>query len=364
MKRLLHVGLTVLTVFAFVRCDNNEVEDPFQSELKQGAYVVNFGNYGSGGASISKYDYLTGTLTNFYNEEQNGGREFLSNIQYAYPYNDSVFLIGNAPDQIITLNPLMVQSRNGLTDQIANPRFCVAIGDYLYISCWGLNPDYNKMPASYIAKYKIGGNTIERTFDLPGGPEGMEIANGKLFIALNYKDSIAVFDLNSEQFSYIETPAVSSYFLKDLKGNLYVTLVSTFNNYSTQTGLGYINTVNNKLESIYNLDNVSSSYGSVMAANANFTHIFVTTSAYDANWNLTGAVADFNVVSKLFNTNNFVDNVSGISGVSVNAFDNNVYVFSAQSVTGAGTMHIYSSAGEKSNSLSVGAFPVGSFFIE
>jgi hypothetical protein len=363
MKKLAFI-LILFSVFAFVACNNNEIDDPFPSELIEGCYVVNYGNYGSGGASISKYDYNTGEMTNFYNEKQNGGKEFLSNIQYAYPYKDSVFLIGNSVDQLITMNPLLVQSKNGVTDQLNNPRFCVASGDYLYISCLGANPDWSKFPGSYVAKFNIKNNKVEKTISLPGGPEGMEVASGKLFVALNYKDSIGVIDLKTETVSYIATPAVTSYFVKDKSENLYVALVSTYSNFSTETGLGYINTKTGKLESIYKIDNVSSNYGSVMQANEDFTKIYVITSAYDANWNLTGAVAEFNVGSKTFNPNKLVSGISGVSGIAINPYDDNVYVFSAPSVTGAGQMQIYSSSGSLVKSHAVGAFPVGAFFLE
>lgn len=357
-------SLILLMLVALVSCYEREYIDQFPSELIEGCYVVNYGNYGSGGASISKYDYNTGVMINFYDQNQNGGRELLSNIQYAYPYNDSIYLIGNSTDQLITLNPLLVQSKNGVTDQLSNPRFSVASGDYLYISCLGANPDWREMPGSYIAKFNIKTNKVEKTIKLPGGPEGMEIANGKLFAALNYKDSIGLIDLKTETVSYIATPAVTSYFVKDKSENLYVTLVSTFNNFSAETGLGYINTKTNKLESTYKKDNISTSYGSVIQANSNFTKIYVITSAYDTNWNLTGAIAEFNVASKSFNTNSLVSGISGVSGIAVNPHDDNVYVFSAPSVTGAGLMQIYSPSGTSIKSHAVGAFPIGAFFLE
>jgi hypothetical protein len=365
MKRLaLSFVLILFSLVLFVGCDNNEIEDQFPSELVEGCYVVNYGNYGKGGASISKYDYQNDVMTNFYDQNQNGGRELLSNIQQAYFYNDSVYLIGNSADQLITMNPLLKQTKNGVSEQLANPRFCVASGDYLYVSCLGANPDWSKFPNSYIAKFNIKSNKVEKTIKLPGGPEGMEVANGKLFVALNYKDSIGVIDLKTEQVSYIATPAVTSYFVKDKSENLYVTLVSTYNNFSKETGLGYINTKIGKLESTYKTENVSSGYGSVIQANSAFTKIYVITSAYDANWNLTGAVAEFNVASKSFNTKSLVSGISGVSGIAVNPNDDNVYVFSAPSVTGAGKMEIFSSSGSLVKSYAVGAYPIGAFFLE
>ncbi|MCF6185796.1 MAG: MMPL family transporter, partial [Bacteroidales bacterium] len=203
MKKLINYFAMLLVVTAvFTSCNKNETpEDPFPSDLIEGCYIVNYGSFGKGGASISKYDFDKDEMNNFYYKSQNGGNELLSNIQYALPYNDSIFLIGNASDQLITVNPFMEQSLNGVIDKIENPRFCIADGDYLYISCLGANPDWVTMSDSYILKYNIITRKVEKKYMIPGGPEGLAITNGKLYVALNYKNSIAIIDLTTEDIS-------------------------------------------------------------------------------------------------------------------------------------------------------------------
>lgn len=365
MKKKINYLIMLLFVSAvFTSCKETKIEDPFPSAEIQGCYVVNYGSFGKGGASISKFDYNDEKITNFYYKSKNGGNELLSNIQYIYHYNDSVFMIGNTPDQLITVNPLFEQSLNGVGDKIDNPRFCVADENYLYISCWGVNPDWNKMPDSYIVKYNIRTRIVERQIALPGGPEGLEIANGKLYVALNFKDSVAVVTLASAKISYIKTPAVSSYFVKDKSNNLYITQISTYTKPSTETGIGYINTSTDKLDATYKLSGVSSSYGSVIQANSNFSKIYVVTAAYDANWNLTGAVSVFDVAEKKFEDNPFASDISGISGLAVNPKNSDVYVFASQSTTGVGLMKIYNSGGDFVKDIEVGASPNGAMFLE
>lgn len=356
---LLFFALSVLS-----SCDKNDEPDPYPSEQVKGCYVVNYGNYGKGGASISKYNYTTATMTNSYYKTQNAGLELLSNIQYAYNVNDDIFLLGNSPDQVITVDPLFVQAKNGVTDQIAKPRACVANGDYLYISCWGTNPDWSAMADTYIAKYNMKTRTVEKKISLPGGPEGVEIANGKLYAALNYKKTVAVVNLSTDAVSYITTPAVSSYFFKDKSNNLYVTFVSTYSSPSQSTGLGYINTSSDKLETTYALANVSTEYSSVIAANNDKSKIYVVTSAYDANWNLSGSVSVFDVATKTFPAQNLISNISGPKGLTVNPEDGNIYLFTGESTTGAGLMKIYKSSGEFVKQESVGASPSMAIFLE
>ncbi|MBN1821469.1 MAG: hypothetical protein JW833_12165 [Prolixibacteraceae bacterium] len=363
MKRISYLSVFIFLLVIFNSCNDELFEDPYPSELVKGFYVVNYGNYGSGGASISKFDYETGSMSNFYYKSQNGGIELLSNIQQAYFYNDSVFLIAHEPDQLITVNPLFEQTQNAVSENIAKPRFCIASGAYLYISCWGENPDWSLMPDSYIAKFNIHSGTVESTIPLPGGPEGLEVVGNNLYAALNYKDSVAVINLTSNQVSYIETPAVTSYFVKDNSNNLYVTLVSTYADFSNETGIGYINTSTNLLEESYSIRNVSSGYGTIISKNADASKIYLITSSYDELWNLTGAVSEFDMASKTFASENLINDISGISGLAVNPIDDNIYVFAAESVTGIGLMKIFSASGEFIDEHEVGAAPVGGLFL-
>lgn len=355
--------LLFFVLVALSSCKKEKTPDLYPSALIKGCYLVNSGNFGGGGASISKYDYDKDELTNFYYQNQNSGNELLSFIQYEYTYNDQVFLIGNVPDQIITVDPLFEQTKNGVTDRIVNPRACAASGDYLYVSCLGENPDWSVMPDSYIAKYNIKTQTVEGTISLPGGPEGVEVSNGKLYAALNYKDSVAVIDLSKDAVSYIATPAVTSYFLKDNSGNLYVSLVSTWSDPSNDTGLGYINTTTDQLVT-YPLANVSSEYASVMAASNDMSKIYVITTTTDANWNTTGAVSVFDVATKSFASKNLITGISGAKGLAVNPSNDDLYVFSGESVTGAGLMKIYNSTGELQGQKTVGASPTRAIFLE
>lgn len=359
MKNL-SFAFIAFVLLSLVSCNEDE-PDLYPSELVKGAYIINYGGkYGEGGASVSRYDYDKNVFTNAYYQTQNDGFELLSNIQYAYEYKDSVYLIGNAPDQIIVTNPLFFQSKNGITNQIANPRYCVAEGNYLYISCWGSDVDYVKMPDSYIAKMNVTNNTVESIIELPGGPEGLAIAKGKLYAALNYRDSIAVISLtNNAIISYIPTPTQSSYFVEDENENLYVTLISYYD-YSN-TGLGFINTSTDKLEENFKLSGVSPNYASVASFNNDYSKIYVLSTQYDEFWNLSGAISVLNVATGTYS--DFVTNISGPSGVSVNPNDNKVYLFSYASLSESGSMKIYNEQGELENEFATGLSPLMSIYI-
>ena len=363
MKKFLSYFAVLFFVLTMLSsCDKNDEPNPYSSDKVKGCYIVNYGNFKKGGASISKYDYTTGTMTNNYYKAQNNGLELLSNIQYIYKYNDQIFMTGNAPDQLITVDPLFVQTKNGVTDKFENPRSCVGNGDYLYVSCWGASPDYKAN--SYIAKYNIKTRTVEKKISLPGGAEGLEIANGKLYAALNYKKAVAVINLSTEAVSYIETPAVTSYFVKDKSNNLFVSLVSTWSDYSATTGLGYINTSSDKLETTYPLANVSFEYASIMTMNNDQSKLYVVNGDYDSSWTFTGSISVFDVATKKFADKSLISDIKGIKGLNINPKDGNLYLFIGESVTGAGLLKIYKPTGEFVKQESVGASPAMAIFLD
>jgi hypothetical protein len=322
----------------FVSCnDDDDIQEPIEPTV---SYIINYGDYTGAKSTVTSFSKETDEVsTDFY--ENVNGVAMVSNVQHAFSYNNKIYFLGNSSDQIFWVDgETFEQTENAITQDIVKPRFGVGNGNYLYVSCWGGNI-WADETTSYIAKINLTTKTVEKKIAIPGGPEGLAIAKNKLFAALNYKDSVAVVDLTSDAISYIETPAVTSYFVKDKSDNLYVSLVSTYSDFSDKTGIGYINTTSNKLVATYDLTGVSTSYVNIMAANNDFTKIYVVKEG--ANWGDPGAVASFDVASKSFDTGNFIEGIAGLNGVAY--YNDNVFCFVAESVTGNGKAKTYSANG-------------------
>lgn len=334
--------LLAFTAFTFVSCDDDDNNDSNPTG-KVGKYIINYGSYSGDKSTVSVYDTEEDTVINGHYKTVNKV-DMISNSAYTYNYNNKIYFMGNNADQIFFVDEdSFEQTHNGIAgNDIIKPRYCVGNGDYLYVSCWG-GDVWTDVTLSYLAKINIKTNTVEKKITLHGGPEALAIANNKLYAALNYKDSVAVMDLNSETFTYIPTPAVSTELLKDKNDNLYVSLISSYSMPSDKTGLGYINTTTDKLDAVYELDGISSAYVNIMSPNKDFSKIYVMTSAYDADWNLSGALATFDVASKTFDTEMFVEGVSAMNGVAVD--EDNVLIFISEGVTGNGLVKKYKSDG-------------------
>ncbi|MCW0481560.1 DUF5074 domain-containing protein [Gaoshiqia sediminis] len=362
MKKLFRLlPFLFLSAALFSSCSDDDDNELYPSELTKGAYVLNYGGYEQNTSSITKYNYEEDELTAFYYQQQNGGERIGSAPQYIYEYEDRLYLMNNNPDRVVVTDPLFV-AQDTITTEIVKPRFCVASGNYLYISCWG-GDIWTDSSMSYLVKYNVVTKTVEKKISLAGGPEGLAIANGKLYAALGYAKKIAVMNLATEAISYITTDAVSSYFVKDKSDNLYVSLVSSWSDPSTETGLGYINTKTDAM-TLYQLDNVSTSYASIMSFSKDYTKLYVVAAGYDANWNLVGGVQVFNTTSKTYEAEPLVTGVTGLNGVSVNPVDGKTYVFVDKGSTVNGDMMIYTTEGELEATKTVGSSPAMAIFLD
>ncbi len=336
----------------FISCNNNdELPEPVEPAV---SYIVNYGDYAGAKSTVTSFSKETNAFVTDYYKNVNGVN-MVSNVQHAFSFKNKVYFLGNSADQVFWVDgETFKQTENAISKDIVKPRFGVGSGNYLYVSCWGgdIWADETK---SYIAQINLSTKAVEKKIALPGGPEGLAISKNKLYAALNYKDSVAVIDLNSFSVSYIQTPAVTSYFVKDKTDNLYVSLVSTFSDFSEKTGIGYINTATNKLDAVYELENVSNSYVNMMSPNSDFTKLYVMTSAYDENWNLSGAVATFKVALKSFESKKFVEGISGLNGISF--YNDNVFCFVAENVSGNGKARTYSGQGTFTGEFETGIAP-------
>ncbi len=352
MKKLLFIFMAMAIVFTSCEDDDNISSNPSYVVEASDAFVVNYGSYSSTVGSISGFDTDNSKMYSYVFESVNGPA-MNGKPQYAYKYNDKIYFMGNNADEIFYVNSsTLEQTKNGVTSDIVKPRFCVGSGNYLYISCYGGNV-WNDASLGYIAKYNIKSNTVESTIAIAGGPEGLEIVNDKLYVALNYAPQIAVVDLNTEDISYITTPSVTSYFLKDASDNLYVSLLSTYSDPSAVTGLGYINTTTKELESTYALSNVSTNYTSIMTFNADKSKIYVAAGAYGES----GNIFAFDTATKTFNTNPYISSIDGLNAVSVNPYTNELYVLISNSTTTTGKLVVYDENGDYQSEYQTGIAP-------
>lgn len=346
--------LLAFTTFAFVACnDDNDMPEETKAAFN---YIINYGDYSGAKSAITAYDAEADTVSNSFYKKVNGV-DLVSSVQYAYQYNDKVYMMGNNADEVFWVDgESFEQTENGISTDIIKPRYCIGNGDYLYVACYGGDVWYDSS-LGYISKFNINTNEVEK-WDLPGGPEGMAIVDGKLYVALRYGKQIAIIDLETEAVSYIDVTGQPTFFRKDPQNNLYVSITRNWDDTETQTGIGYFNTQTNTMEEIYPLDEIGNTYDNVIDANSDFSKIYVsyTTSTDYTTYISTGSIAIFDVASKQFESENLVDGIEGINGVQV--LGDNIITYESPSTTINGKAVIYSSEGQKIAEHETGISPI------
>ncbi len=359
MKKLLFIFMAMAIFFSSCEDDDSTSSNPSYVVEASDAFIVNYGSYSSTVGSISGFDIDNSKMYSYVFESVNGPA-MNGKPQYAYEYNDKIYFMGNNVDEVFYVNSTTLeQTKNGVTTDIVKPRYCVGDGNYLYISCYG-GDVWSDATLGYIAKYNIKSNTVESTIEIAGGPEGLEIVNGKLYVALNYAAQIAVVDLDTEDITYITTPSVTSYFLKDDSDNLYVSLLSTYTDPSAVTGLGYINTTTDELASTYSLSNVSTNYASIMTFNADQSKIYIAAASWvedNGTWVQKGSIFAFDTTTKTFDSSPYVSSIDGLNALSVNPNTNDLYVLISNSTTTTGKLVVYDENGDYQAEYQTGISP-------
>jgi DNA-binding beta-propeller fold protein YncE len=75
-----------------------------------------------------------------------------------------------------------------------------------------------------------------------------------------------------------------------------------------------------------------------MSPNKDFSKLYIVKSGYDENWNVVGGVTVFDVSTKKFDEEMFIDGLTGINGVEVDPNTNNVYVLMSNGTDADGSI--------------------------
>ena len=105
------------------------------------------------------------------------------------------------------------------------------------------------------------------------------------------------------------------------------------------------------------LQGISSSYVNIMSFNSDYSKLYVMTSSYDSNWNLSGSISVFNPTSKVFESEPLISGISGLNGIATNQANEDIYYFVSESTTTSGKMVAIKSDGTEIKEYTTGIAP-------
>jgi len=214
----------------FTSCKEDEIGPADNKQIEQVTdslvYIVNYGSYGEANGEISVVDELNFTVNNQQVYAANG-KGIGASIQSAIKIGDNIYLAANSGDGVVVLDSAL-KIQKTIKENITKPRYFVADDQYLYLSCLGDIDSWSNVSNSYIAIIDHTSNEFVSKIPLPNGAQGITIANGKLYVALQSRAKLAVIDLaDHSKISYIKTMAVCQQVVLDTDENLWVSQVST-----------------------------------------------------------------------------------------------------------------------------------------
>ncbi len=355
-KTKFYLGLMSLAMIFAVACEKekNDKDDKKEETTNSKAYIINYGSYASISTSVDIYTESNNKIVNNAYEDVNGVA-YSSNAQSFAIYNEQGFFMGNESDKIDIVDAkTLEQSINPIETDITKPRYFEATNETGYISCWGTIDDWSTVANSYIAVLDIANKTISEKIMLPGGPEGVIIANNKLYAALEFRDSVAVINLDNHSVSYIETPAIPQHFVQDEDGNLWVSLVSTYSDPAPEDSLGVaiIDPDTDQLTGRVLFSGISGD--GQLAINSAKDKIYVMGKA--AYPGTASSVYEIDVAGQSIGQSALISG-DNFSGIGCHPESNNIYVLISPSLEETGSLKVYDSQGTLLDTQETGVAP-------
>ncbi|NRA10957.1 MAG: YncE family protein [Crocinitomicaceae bacterium] len=335
------ISLLVLALVLF-SCKPDEPQNPSTApELTNGVLVLCEGLYQQNNSAISWIDFTSGTIDNAYFVTRTN-RQIGDTGNDMKRYGDKIYIVVNVSSVIEVLSAKdftsikQIQMEAGGTAK--QPRSIAFYGSNAYVSCYdGYVDVIDTVTLTVTSRIQVGNN-----------PEGLAVANGKLYVAnsggLNFPNvdsTLSVIDLgtNSELMKITVGPNPGAV-VSDAFGDVYVIARGDYG--AIPSRLKRVNSTTDVLAESFTF-----SVDGIAPMNNDFL-------IYDAS-----SIGIFNASSELVQSSNFVDlsEVNTIYGVSYNSTLDKIFVLDAMGYTNTGYLRKFNSTGVYEISYHVGLNP-------
>ena len=349
--RLTSLILVVLVLFS---CKKEEPMPCVDETLQNGMVVLCEGLYQQNNSSISWVNFQDNSVTNslFVTRVNRQLGDTGNDIQR---YGGKIYIVVNVSSTIEVLNASSFASikqiemiDNGTAKQ---PRSIAFYGSNAYVSCFD----------GYVDVIDTASLTITQRIPVGTNPEGITVANGKLYVAnsggLNgpvMDSTVSVIDLSANaEIQKIVVGLNPGGMITDQDGEAYV--ITRGNYGSIPSRMVRIDTQNDLVAEQFNFD----ASGFTAMNNKFLVHYY----DYGTSQSSVGL---FNPASEILESASYMDmsNVNTVYGVQYNATRNRIYLMDAMNFTNTGYVREYDASGSYIQSFHVGLNPNKVVFYE
>ncbi len=323
---------------------SNEIEVTITDlEIKQ-VVVLNEGNFLSANGSAGLYDIKEGS-------SDPSAYPASATIQQAITHQEKIYMVTNAPDQVVVLNTELEQE-NVINEGLDNPVDFAAIDDFGYVSNWGdISAAFGENPESYIALVDLTTNEVYDSVLLESRPQGLLAHQGRIYIALEGSNTVAILNPVNNTLLDITVEPGPSEFVVDGLGMVWVLCTS-----------GALVEIDPSDFSVgMTIDGLTNrGYSERLAINGTGNMIYF---LGGTNGSFTGLTTVYSVDLTTQQVSPFIEDAFALYGIGVNPESNDIYLGDSNAFQSTGTGFRYDAQGNKIAEFPTGIGPNGFLFI-
>ncbi len=349
MKKSLFV--LVLLAVLMTACYKKPVTPDNPAVERNGMYILNEGVWNYNNSSISYYNFDSGEVTaDIFTTVNNRGLGDTGNDLQRY--GSRLYCVVNTSENIQVMDFYTAKVVGTVSLVGKSPRRICFSGSKAYVSCFD----------GTVVRFDTATLAVEATVTVGPNPEGVCVANGKLYVANtggynapNYGTTVSVIDMAT--FAVIKNITVamnpSRLYLAPNQQDIY--LISNGDYYTVKSCLQKISPLTDEVVRTYNIELSNLAfYGN----SAFFYSYDFSTEEY--------TIQIFDLATEMVVNNKFINDGTTFDvpyGIAVNTQNGDVYISDAHDFTVNGDVYCFGQDGKKKFSFEAGVNPSGMVFL-
>jgi YVTN family beta-propeller protein len=349
MKKSLY--LLFLLAVLMTACHKKPVTPDNPTVERNGMYILNEGVWNYNNSTISYYNFDSGEVTaDIFTAVNNRGLGDTGNDLQRY--GSRLYCVVNTSENIQVMDLYTAKVIGTVPLNGKSPRRICFLGSKAYVSCFD----------GTVVRIDTASFAVEATVTVGPNPEGVCIANGKLYVANtggynapDYGTTVSVVDLATFAVTKNITVAMNPSRLYLAPNQQDVYLISNGDYYTVSSCLQKISPFTDEVVKTYDFElNNLTFYGN---------------SAYFYSYNFSTeeyTIQIFDLTTETIVNNHFITDGTTLSipyGIAVNPRNGDVYISDAQNFTVNGDVYCFDQSGKKKFSFEVGVNPSGMVFL-
>ncbi|MDD4590336.1 MAG: hypothetical protein WCS17_14210 [Prevotella sp.] len=356
---LFKLAIGILVSLSVAGCSNNDEDEPITPASKPvpGIFVLNSGKYEGNNGSISFCNIDKNTaVTDTFSIINGRGLGDTPNDMILYGSKMYVAVYRSNVIDVIDLSGKSIKQIKSTSSDPLLPRHFTAYNGKVYVSLFDGN----------VARIDTTSLAIEATTTVGRNPEGLVVANNKLYVAnsggldynkeIGYDKTVSVVDLSTfKEIKKINVVTNPVNLVKDNQEDVYLVSMGDYKNIPNT-----FQRIDSKSDAV---TTITETNATELVSTGNTLYMMY--SQYDANWNQVISFISYDAINEKVLSNNFVtDGTTITKPYKIGADSSGKYIYITTSdYKNNGDVYVFDQSGKKVYQFSVGLNPISAAFV-